>query len=178
MDLSAINEIIKKRVSEAFEFNDNKSFAPTFDIANTAKEALQAVSKNDLTPNAGNDGSGKRKAQQLSNRTSQSHDQLKRLKAFFEKYSTAVEKEKQAGKNLENSGLIQMWKLHGGDAANSWVKNQIESLKKSNNNTKQRLQKAGGAGENKGMGIFGNANNTETRTHSAWSKVKNREQNS
>lgn len=175
----SLERFIREMVLERFNYNNNKSFVPTTDVSANAKKALQAVSANDLTPDAGNDGSGKRKARELSNRSPQSHDSLKRMKAFFEKYKVAVDKERANGKDANSSGLIQMWNLHGGDEGQSWVNSQLDSLNQQNKNTKQRLQQAGGAGEGKGMGVFDNPmDNSETRTHSAWSKAKNREQNS
>lgn len=174
-----LESIIRQRVLERFNFNNNKDFVPSSEVASVAAKALQAVSANDLTPDGGNDGTGKRKAQELSNRTTQSHAEMKRMKAFFDKYQTAVDKERAAGKDGETSGILQMWGLHGGDQGKNWVNAQISSLNDQNNKTKQRLQQAGGAGEGKGMGVFDNPmDNTETRTHSAWSKVKNRKQNS
>ncbi len=177
--MDAIQNMIKQLVFERFNYNNNKSFTPNSAISGVAQSALQVIAKKDLTPNAGNDGSGKRKAMELSNKTPQNHQEMKRLKSFFDKYQQSVSKERSAGKDINSSGLIQMWDLHGGDQGQNWVNAQINSLNSSNKNTKQRLQKAGGAGENKGMGIFDNPmDNTETRTHSVWSKVKNREQNS
>ena len=171
-------EKIRSRIFEAFDYNNNKTFTPNSQVSSTAKEALRAVQKRDLTTNGGNEGSGKRKAQDLANKITINFDEMKRLRAFFVNNSSAAQQEQQAGKTMETSGLLQSWGLHGGDEGRSWVESELDRLSNNNSRTKQNLQKAGGAGENKGMGIFGDSMNSSERTHSAWSKVKNREQNS
>lgn len=171
-------EKIREIVIESFDFNNNKTFTPNTQVSSSAQEALRAVQKKDLTSNGGNEGSGKRKAQDLANKKTQSFGEMKRLRAFFANNSNAVQEEQSSGKNLDTSGLLQAWGLHGGDACRTWVDSELERVNTGNTRTKQNLQKAGGAGEGKGMGIFDSpTDNKETRTHSAWSKVKNREQN-
>jgi len=171
-------EKIRSRIFEAFDFNNNKTFTPNSQVASTAQNALRAIQQKDLTANGGNEGSGKRKAQDLSNKQTLNFDEMKRLRSFFASNSNAVQQEQQAGKTMETSGLLQTWGLHGGDEGRKWVESELDRLNQNNNRTKQNLQKSGGAGEGKGMGIFGDPMNSSERTHSAWSKVKNREQNS
>lgn len=176
---SQVRKMIQRLIFESFEYNNNRTFTPNTQVASSAQEALRAVQKRDLTTNGGNEGSGKRKAQDLANKKVQSFDEMKRLRAFFANNSNDVQQEQQAGKTMETSGLLQSWGLHGGDEGRKWVESELGRLNDDNKRTKQNLQKAGGAGENKGMGVFDTGSGSqETRTHSVWSKVKNREQNS
>jgi len=173
-----VRAIIQRVILEAFDFNNNKTFTPNSQVSSSAQEALRAIQKKDLTSNGGNEGSGKRKAQDLANKSTLNFDEMKRLRAFFANNSNAAQQEQQAGKTMETSGVLQTWGLHGGDEGRNWVESELDRLNQANTSTKQNLQKAGGAGENKGKGIFGNPMNNDERIHTAWSKVKNREQNS
>lgn len=140
--------------NEAVEFDNNKTFIPLPNVAQRAQEALNAVSRNDLTQSGTNQGSGKSKAKELASKQTQSFDMMRRIKSFFETNQEAYNAEKAAGKDINSSGLIQSWELFGGDSGRDWVKQELGSLNQSNLNTKKNLRKAGGAGENKGMGTF------------------------
>ena len=100
-------EKIRSRIFEAFDFNNNKTFTPNSQVASTAQNALRAIQQKDLTTNGGNEGSGKRKAQDLSNKQTLNFDEMKRLRSFFASNSNAVQQEQQAGKTMETSGLLQ-----------------------------------------------------------------------
>lgn len=149
-----IRSIIKSVLRESVEFDNNKTFIPLPNVAQRAQEALNAVSRNDLTQSGTNQGSGKSKAKELASKQTQSFDMMRRIKSFFETNQEAYNAEKAAGKDINSSGLIQSWELFGGDSGRDWVKQELDSLNQSNLNTKKNLRKAGGAGENKGMGTF------------------------
>lgn len=149
-----IRSIIKSVLRESVEFDNNKTFIPLPNVAQRAQEALNAVSRNDLTQSGTNQGSGKSKAKELASKQTQSFDMMRRIKSFFETNQEAYNAEKAAGKDINSSGLIQAWELHGGDSAKSWIDQELDSLNKDNLNTKANLRKAGGAGNNKGMGVF------------------------
>lgn len=149
-----IRKIIRSVIKEGVEFDNNKTFIPLPNVAQRAQEALNAVSRNDLTQSGTNQGSGKSKAKELASKQTQSFDMMRRMKSFFETNQDAYNAEKAAGKTIKDSGVIQAWELHGGDSAKSWIDQELSSLNQSNLNTKKNLRKAGGAGENKGMGTF------------------------
>ena len=149
-----IRSIIKSVLRESVEFDNNKTFIPLPNVAQRAQEALNAVSRNDLTQSGTNQGSGKSKAKELASKQTQSFDMMRRIKSFFETNQEAYNAEKAAGKDINSSGLIQSWELFGGDSGRDWIKQELGSLNQSNLNTKKNLRKAGGAGENKGMGTF------------------------
>ena len=74
---------------------------------------------------------------------------------FFSTNAAAIVRIKQQGaKTEQEKGLMQSWDLHGGEAGNQWVKGELKKFHDENLRTKSNLRKAGGAGENKGMGIF------------------------
>lgn len=181
-------QIIRKEINElfeSFEFTKNKDekFVPTIPIATASSLALQVYKQvkskgwkvNSLDEN-GNDGSGKLKARELSSRTPQNSNELKRLKAFFEKNQNNVTSERQkynipqqqygTAQEMKKSEAILVWNLHGGDACRDWVNNITQSEHDEDVKTKERLQKAGGAGNNKGMGVFAPPKNpTNIRIH-------------
>lgn len=157
---------LKNLVNEVGEFNYNKRFTPTDAVAQKAKQALASVEQNNNMTQNTNEGSGKEKAVELAEKKSQTIDQLKKIGTFFTNNAAAVVRIKQQGgpKTDEEKGIIQSWNLHGGEAGNQWVKNELKKFHDENLRTKSNLRKAGGAGKNKGMGIFNN-NHMDTTNH-------------
>jgi hypothetical protein len=153
-----IKEVVQKLeglISEVGEFNYNKNFTPTDSVAQKAKQALSQIGSNDLTSSGSNEGSGKQKAQELAEKKSQSIDQMKKMANFFSTNAAAIVRIKQSGAQTdEDKGIMQSWDLHGGEAGNQWVKNELKKFHDENLRTKSNLRKAGGAGTNKGMGVF------------------------
>jgi len=122
-----LRKIIRTMLSEDFRFMyDKQNFTPPIDVVYTAQKALNAVSSNKLVKSdASNEGSGLQKAKSLVSKEPITHAQLKRMKAFFDKNTQEVNQERSAGKNLQNSPIIQKWELWGGDAGQKWVEKQI-----------------------------------------------------
>jgi len=154
MKINEIRKMVREVLSEAVTFDNNKTFIPPPNVAQRAQEALNVVSSNNLTQSGTDIGSGLSKAKELASKQTQSFDQMRKIKSFFDTQEDAYRAEKSAGKTVKNSGLIQSWELRGGDSGKDWVNQQLDTLNQSNLNTKKNLRKAGGAGTNKGMGIF------------------------
>ena len=154
MKMNEVRKIVRQVLSEAVTFDNNKTFTPPPNVAQRAQEALNAVSSNKLTSSGTNAGSGLSKAKELATKQTQGFDQMRRMKSYFETNQESYNAEKAAGKSVNDSGIIQAWELHGGDSGKDWVNQEMNSLNQSNLNTKKNLRKAGGAGENKGMGTF------------------------
>lgn len=156
MEKYYIRNIIREALyKEDFKFdNQNKSFTPPPNVVSTAQNALLLISKNDLTSHGGNEGSGKNKAKELSQKKPQNFSLMKRLKAYFDNNQQEYNKEKSTGKNINNSGIIQSWDLHGGDACKNWVNSELSKTKQNNLGRKKIRRDTGGAGNNKGAGIF------------------------
>lgn len=142
-------EVIRKKVRAIlfeggnFRFadrtnNSQATFTPSSEMIQTAKRALQAVQNNKLVQSDGsNEGSGLEKANSLIAATPMTHAQLKRMKAFFDNNLEAAKAEKNAGKNINNSALIQKWELWGGDAGKNWCEKHINSQQSSNKTSKK-----------------------------------------
>jgi hypothetical protein len=167
-----IKEVVLKKleglINEVGEFNYNKNFTPSDAVAQKAKQALSQINTADLTSSGTNEGSGKQKAQELAEKKSQSVDQMKKMANFFSKNAAAIVRIKQSGVQTdEDKGIMQSWDLHGGEAGNQWVKNELKRFHDENLRTKGNLRKAGGAGTNKGMGIFDTSimDTTKQRIH-------------
>lgn len=139
---------------EAFEFDNNKSYTVPDNVARAAQQALDEVEKNNLTSSDTKRGSGVQKAKQLANKETQSHEQMKSLKSFFETNEDEYKQAKIKGLTIKNSGIMQSWELRGGNACREWTNHKIKITKDSNLNTKKNLRVAGGAGTNKGLGVF------------------------
>ncbi len=146
--------LIRQIILEAFDFDYNKSYVPPTDVSNSAGKALNIVDQNDLTEKGTNSGSGINKAKDLLNKKAHNHNMIRRLKSYFDNNKSAFDSEINSGKNINNSGIIQSWELHGGNQCYTWVSQIMNTFHQSNLNTKKNIRKAGGAGENKGMGTF------------------------
>lgn len=132
---NSLREII---ISEDFRFDyDRGDFKPPGNVIGTAKRAIEAVKKQTSTiSNGGNEGTGLQKAKKLASGEGINHGQLKRMKAFFDKNSENIKRERASGKNIYNSELIQKWNLWGGDEAQRWVNSKIGSVKDTNQSSK------------------------------------------
>ncbi len=161
-------EKLNNLINEVGEFNYNKRFTPTDAVAQKVKQALSSVSSGDFTSSGTNEGSGKQKAKELAEKKSQSIDQMKKMANFFSTNAPAVVRIKQSGAQTDaDKGIMQSWDLHGGEAGNQWVKNELKKFHDENLRTKSNLRKAGGAGTNKGMGVFDTSimDTTKQRIH-------------
>ena len=167
-----LKEVVQKLeglINEVGEFNYNKNFTPTDAVAQKAKQAISQTGANDLTANGTNEGSGKQKALELAEKKSQSVEQMKKMANFFSQNSAHIVRIKQQGgpKTDQEKGIMQSWDLHGGEAGNQWVKTELKKFHDENLRTKGNLRKAGGAGTNKGMGVFDTSimDTTKQRIH-------------
>lgn len=163
--INEIRKIVREILRENVKFDNNRTFTPPPNVAQAAQEALNAVSKNNLTVSGTDMGSGRSKAKELASKQAQTFDMMKRMKSFFSTNQEAYNAEKAAGKDIHSSGVIQSWELFGGDSGKDFVNKELESLHKDNLNTKANLRKAGGASTNKGMGIFAGTNMISTNNH-------------
>lgn len=156
-------------VMEVGEFNYNKNFTPTDIVARRASEALRAVSAGDSMQQNTNEGSGKEKAVELAEKKSQNVEQMKKMQTFFSNNTANVTRIKQQGgpKTPEEHGIMQSWNLHGGEEGKNWVTTELRKFHEENLRTKKNLRDAGGAGKNKGMGIFDTSimSTTKQRIH-------------
>lgn len=173
--MEALRKLIREQIDllfESFEMqNERKTYVPTDNVAKTARTALGAINiakqkgiQVGSVDESGNQGSGRRKAQQLSQKTKQSFIEMKRLKAFFEANSAKVEEErKNVGiiqqrrgtvDEMTKSNLLLVWNLHGGDECKKWVESKLSDTHEQGNRKKNRLRQAGGAYKNNGMGVF------------------------
>jgi hypothetical protein len=106
-------------------------------MKDNARKALEAIEKNDLTENGGNEGSGKSKAKSIVNGEEITHSVLKRMKAYFDNNTQKYQAEKSMGKTIDNSGVIQSWNLWGGDDAKNFSNHNLDSQNTNNLNRKK-----------------------------------------
>lgn len=160
---------LNRLVMEVGEFNYNKSFTPTDIVARNASQALKAVSQGDSIEKNSEEGSGKEKAAELAEKKSQNVEQMKKMSTFFSNNAASVTRIKQQGgpKTPQEHGIIQSWNLHGGEEGKRWVADELRKFHDENLRTKKNLRDAGGAGKNKGMGVFDTSimDTTKKRIH-------------
>lgn len=163
-EIDLLRKKIREIISEDYRFQyNNKNFFPNEEMKKTCQNAIEAVSKNKLTGKGEAEGSGLKKAYSILKGDSMNHGQLKRMKAFFDNNLDNLKQEKNAGKNIHNSGIIQKWNLWGGDAGYKWVKHNLNSHKSKNQSSK----------DNRPKGHKNMMDPTNTRTRTALSYVQN-----
>lgn len=135
-----MREIIRAILLEGLEFSTNKLFTPPHNIIQIAKSI--SSSSGNIDDADKNRGSGARKIVDLASGKPQNFNQMNRLLSFFRT-------EEESGRRGS-----QEWNLHGGDQVYDWVKREIGQHRDHNLSSKDRMRKAGGANNNKGMGLF------------------------
>jgi len=159
-----LHSIVRMLIKEALEFDDNKTFTPPHEVISAAQKALETVRPSSMN---GDKGNGADKARRLAAGETMTFSQMKRLKSFFD-----TEEETKSQNHAA-------WELHGGDVTYAWVKRELDRIRDGNLRSKKTARTMGGAGVNMGMGTMDTnmMSATRTRERSAWSAVKNREQN-
>lgn len=135
-----IRNILRSIILEDFRYQydqETGGLTPPSDVIGTAKRALEAVNKNKLVSHGGNEGSGVQKAKTLAAGNPINHAQLKRMKAFFDKNLELVKQERQAGRDIYTSELVQKWELWGGDAGMRWANKEIKDTQQTNITSKK-----------------------------------------
>ncbi len=135
-----IRNVLRNIILEDFRYQydqETGGLTPPSDVIGTAKRALEAVNKNKLVSHGGNEGSGVQKAKSLAAGNPVNHAQLKRMKAFFDKNLESVKQERQAGRDIYTSELIQKWELWGGDAGMRWANKEIKDTQQTNITSKK-----------------------------------------
>lgn len=180
-----VRKYVRKLLEEAFKFkNSHDTFVPTNEIKNVATRAKAVLEKMkesgqkiDSDDHKKNEGSGKRKVEDLIQVIPQSFPEMKRLYAFFENNKNEVfEERKKLGilpqqkgseEEMSKSPAILIWNLHGGDPCYNWVREKLDNKHKENLKTKERLRVGGGAATNKGLGSLDITmmDPTKTRIH-------------
>lgn len=128
-----IRTIIEESYQDLFnenvgDFNYNKTFSVPTEVTIVVKNAISST------------GSKLEKAMELADGKAQTFNQMRKLRDFF-----VANKENKSDSS---------WNLHGGDACYKWVERELSKFHDENLRTRQNLQKAGGAGDKKGMGVF------------------------
>lgn len=145
--MNEIRKIIREEIENIFEdfrYRYDGNFFPSNEMVSTSQKALEVVGRNNLVnSNGSNEGSGLSKAKSICDKVAMNHAQVKRMKAYFDNNCDSVNSEKNQGKTIENSGLIQTWELWGGDAGRSWADTMI-SQRNSSNDTSKTVRGASG----------------------------------
>jgi len=164
--LLKIKLLIRKILNEKTYANYDKLHKPTEAMVNVANMAMQNIGNNEEIKNKiksinKNEGSGLEKANDIINRESMTHEQVKRMDAFFTANQTL--------KNTTPENLLR-WNLWGGDAGQNWAKTILNQTSSSNNSSRKiRDSEVGGNPINTTTFM----DPTNTRTATAYSNIKN-----
>jgi hypothetical protein len=130
MNMSSIRSLVRKiiyQLDEDYRFEYKQEHTPTDIMSQTVTKAKEAMSKNNLISkhkeSSGKIVTGERRSQKIINKEPLNHNEVRALRDLFVSLEQKYKGEKSAGKTIQNSAIIQMWELNGGDAAKNWVNN-------------------------------------------------------
>ena len=132
--VSEIRKIIRKMLEEDYRFEYKKTHIPTDSMSLAAKKAQQSVSKNNLIAQYKSGGgvvTGEKRAAKIISKTPLNHNEVRALRDLFASLGTEVSNAKSQGKTIDNSAVIQIWELNGGNAGKDWANGILGSEHKS-----------------------------------------------
>ena len=121
-------------LEEDYRFEYKKTHIPTDSMSLAAKKAQQSVSKNNLIAQYKSGGgvvTGEKRAAKIISKTPLNHNEVRALRDLFASLGTEVSNAKSQGKTIDNSAVIQIWELNGGNAGKDWANGILGSEHKS-----------------------------------------------
>lgn len=122
-----IRNLIYQSLDEDYRFEYKQSHVPTDIMSQTAKKAQEAVSKNNLIAKhkeiSGKIVTGEKRSQKIINKEPLNHNEVRALRDLFTSLQNDLNQAKNKGQNINNSPIIQIWELNGGNAAKTWAEN-------------------------------------------------------
>ena len=133
MEINELRSLIRNIIiseshvlSEDYRFEYDQQHTPTDAMSIAAKKAKQISDKTNLIAAYKAQGgvvTGEKKSQKIISKTPMNHNEVRALRDLFTSLTAEVAKEKGQGKTINNSAIIQIWDLNGGDAGKGWANN-------------------------------------------------------
>jgi hypothetical protein len=123
--INNIRKIINTILKEDYRFEYKQTYKTPPHVSNISKKAQEAISKNDLIKKHKEDigkkiVTGERRAAKLINGEALNYNEVRALRDLFTNLEKEYKNEKTKGKTIDNSAIIQIWELNGGNAAKEW----------------------------------------------------------
>jgi hypothetical protein len=124
-EIKNIRNLINKILKEDYRFEYKQTYKIPSNISDVSKKAKEVISKNNLIKNHKEDigkkvVTGERRATKLINGDELNYNEVRALRDLFTNLEKEYKNEKTKGKTVDNSAIIQIWELNGGDAAKNW----------------------------------------------------------
>lgn len=140
--LLSIRKIIREIIKEDYRFEYKKTYTPSDNIVNKVKKAQDFIQKNNLIQKLKTSLKGKkivtgeRRAKKIIERKPLSYNEIRALRDLFVSIENDYKSEKNAGKSIKDSSIIQIWELNGGKPAKDWVESILGQVHDKNMNSK------------------------------------------
>lgn len=137
-----IRKIIREIIKEDYRFEYKKTYTPNDNIVNKVKKAQDFIQKNNLIEKLKTSLKGKkivtgeRRAKKIIERKPLSYNEIRALRDLFVSIENDYKSEKNAGKSIKDSSIIQIWELNGGKPAKDWVESILGQVHDKNMNSK------------------------------------------
>lgn len=137
-----IRKIIREIIKEDYRFEYKKTYTPSDNIVNKVKKAQDFIQKNNLIEKLKTSlkgekiVTGERRAKKIIERKPLSYNEIRALRDLFVSIENDYKSEKNAGKSIKDSSIIQIWELNGGKPAKDWVESILGQVHDKNMNSK------------------------------------------
>ena len=139
---------------EDYRFEYNKQHTPTDTMASVSKKAQEAVTKNNLISNykaSGGIVTGEKRGKKIQSKTPFTHHEVRALRDLFASLQSEVSQARAQGLNVNNSAVIQIWELNGGESGKNWANGILGSHHDSSMQHKELRRGLGDVGIVKNM---------------------------
>lgn len=121
-----IRTIINKILKEDYRFEYKQTYDTPPHISKTTKKAHEIISKNNLIKKHKENSekkivTGERRAKKLISGEQLNYNEVRALRDLFVSLENDYKNEKAKGKTIDNSAIIQIWELNGGNSAKNWA---------------------------------------------------------
>ncbi len=125
-EIKNIRKIINTILKEDYRFEYKQTYKIPPHVSNVSKKAQEFISKNNLIKKHKEDigkkvVTGERRATKIINGEELNYNEVRALRDLFVNLEQEYKNEKTKGKTIENSAIIQIWELNGGNSAKNWT---------------------------------------------------------
>lgn len=153
-NLTEIRLLIRNILAEDYRFEYKNKHTPSDGMVAAAKRAEQSVAKNNLVAQYKSQGgvvTGEKRSKKIIAKQPLTHDEVRAIRDLFVSLQTEYNQEKSKGNTVDNSAVIQIWDLNGGEAGKAWATGILGNHHDSSIKRKELRRGYGDVGINKNM---------------------------
>jgi hypothetical protein len=153
-EIDRLRFLIRKMIKEDYRFEYKKTYTPNDTIINRVKKASSFVEKNNLISKFKEElgkkiSTGEKRSKKILEKKPLSYNEIRALRDLFVSLEQDYKSEKNSGKSIKDSAIIQIWELNGGKPAKDWVESILGQVHDKNMKSKSLRR---GTGERNNIG--------------------------